>query len=119
MDLWHLEHRLAQALGMEAAGVSLPPLLKLEMQYVRANRQGIANYALHGPQASGAIEKAMDVTVGRLLKAQGTSWYRLGAHYLLTLRILKQNGGWQRYWQARRSRSPLFCPHSSSSRVLN
>lgn len=141
LDLWHLEHRLAQALGMEAAGVSLPPPLKLagegdvdkllaalaecreaagadpdrrqrltlEMEYVRANRQGIANYALHGPRVSGAIEKAMDVTVGRRLKAQGTSWYRLGAqHHLLTLRILKQNGGWARYWQARRRQSPLL-----------
>ena len=86
LDLWHLEHRLAPALGMEASEVSLPPLLKLaregevdkllaalaecreaagadpdrrqrltlEMEYVRADRQGIANYALHGPQASGA-----------------------------------------------------------------
>ena len=101
LALWHLEHQLAQALGMEAAGVSLPPLLKLaregdvdkllaalaecrdaagadldrrqrltlEMEYVRANRQVIANYALHVPQASGAIEKAMDVTVGRRLRA--------------------------------------------------
>lgn len=87
LDLWQLEHRLAQALGMEAAEVSLPPLLKraregevdkllaalskcreaadadpdrrerltLEMEYVRANRQGIANYALHGPRASGRL----------------------------------------------------------------
>ena len=86
LDLRHLEHRLAQALAMEAAEVSLPPLLKLaretevdkflaalaeghepagadldrwqrltlEMEYVRANCQGIANCALHGPQASGA-----------------------------------------------------------------
>ena len=50
----------------------------------------------------------MDVTVGLRLKAQGTSWYRLGAHHLLTLRILKQHGGRQRYRQARRSRTPLL-----------
>lgn len=43
----------------------------------RANRLGIANYAIHGPRASGAIEKTTVVTVGRRLKAQGTSWYRL------------------------------------------
>ena len=94
----------------EAAGADLDrrQRLTLEMEYVRANRLGIANYAIHGPQASGAIEKAMDATVGRRLKAQGTSWYRLGAHHLLTLRILKQNGAWARYWQARRSRSPLL-----------
>ena len=140
LDLWHLEHRLAQAPGIEAAEDSLLPLLKaaregdvdkllaglaecrevagadldrrqrltLETEYVGANRLRIANYAIHGPQASGAIEKAMDVTLGRRLKAQGTSWYRLGAHHLPTPRILKQNGGWDRSWQARRSRSPLL-----------
>ena len=48
------------------------------------------------------------MTVGRRLKAQGTAWYRLGAHHLLTPKILKHNGGWARYWQARRSRSPLL-----------
>ncbi len=45
----------------------------------------------------GAIEETMDVTVGRRLKAHGTSWYRLGAHHLPTPKILKQNGGWARY----------------------
>ena len=35
----------------------------------------------------------MDVTVGRRLKAQGTSRYRLGAPHPLTLTILKQSGG--------------------------
>ena len=37
----------------------------------------------------GAIEKVMDVSVGRRLKAKGTSWYRNGAHRLVALRTLK------------------------------
>ena len=41
------------------------------------NREGIAVYAKYGAQASGAIEKTMDVTVGRRLKAKGTSNVRL------------------------------------------
>ncbi|SRR2546425_8146442 len=76
--------------------------------YVDANREGIANYARYGARASGAIEKTMDVTVGRRLKAKGTSWYQVGAHHLLTLRTLKQNGTWNRYWAARRARTPLI-----------
>ena len=111
LHLWPLHPRLAQALGMEAAEDSLPPLLKaaregdvdkllaglaecreaagadldrrqrltLEMEYVQASRLEIANYAIHGPQASGAIEKAVDVTVGRRLKVQGTSLVPAGS----------------------------------------
>jgi hypothetical protein len=44
---------------------------------------------------------------GRRLKAKGTSWYRRGAHHLLTLRMLKQNDTWNRYWAARRSRTSM------------
>lgn len=73
-----------------------------------ANWEGIENYARHGPQGSGAIEKAMDVAVGRRLKAKGTSWFRPGAHRLLSLRILKQEHTWNHYWQARRSRTSLI-----------
>jgi hypothetical protein len=65
-------------------------LLAELIPYVDANREGIENYARYGPQGSGAIEKAMDVAVGRRLKAKGTSWFRPGAHRLLSLRILKQ-----------------------------
>jgi hypothetical protein len=56
----------------------------------------------------GAIEKTIDIAVGRRLKAKGTSWYRPGAHRLLSLRTLKQDRTWNRYWQARRSRTPLI-----------
>jgi hypothetical protein len=53
--------------------------------YVDANREGIHNYVRYGAQGSGAIEKTMDVAVGRRLKAKGTSWFRPGAHRLLSL----------------------------------
>ena len=138
LDLWHLEHRLAQALG-EMGGADLPPLVGLAREgkvdalidrlselwaaashdddrrqllgeliaYVDSNREGIANYARYGPRGSGAIEKAMDITVGRRLKAKGTSWFQPGAHHLLQLRTLKQNGRWNRYWAARRARTSL------------
>lgn len=138
LDLWHLQHRLAQALG-EADRAELPPLVRLALDgdvdaliarlsdrwaaatqdndrrelfaklivYIDSNREGIANYARYGPHASGAIEKVMDVTVGRRLKAKGTSWFQPGAHHLLQLRTLKQNGRWNRYWAARRARTPL------------
>ena len=55
-----------------------------------ANREGIESHARHGAQGSGAIQKTMDVAIGRRLKAKGTSWFRPGAHRLLRLRILKQ-----------------------------
>jgi len=139
LDVWHLEYRLAAALG-EAGRDDLPPLVSLALEgkvdaliarlselwaaasqdddrrrhlgeviaYVDSNREGIANYARYGPRASGAIEKAMDVTIGRRLKAKGTSWFQPGAHHLLQLRTLKQNGRWSRYWAARRARTSLL-----------
>lgn len=138
LDLWHLEHRLAIALG-EADRGAVPGLVTLALEgeidaliqqlserwaaaqadderrrllaevivYIDSNREGIANYARYGPRASGAIEKTMDVTVGRRLKAKGTSWFASGAHHLLLLRTLKQNGRWNRYWAARRARTSL------------
>ena len=139
LDLWHLEHRLAEALGEADLG-ALPALVSLAVAgeidtllarladrwaaaqqdderrsllgklivYIDGNREGIANYARYGPRGSGAIEKAMDVTVGRRLKAKGTSWFQPGAHHLLQLRTLKQNGRWNRYWAARRARTSLL-----------
>lgn len=76
--------------------------------YVDANREGIENYARHGTEGSGAVERTIDVAVGRRLKAKGTSWFRPGARRLITLRILKQNRTWNPYRGARRSRTPLL-----------
>jgi hypothetical protein len=139
LDLWHLEHRIQEALGLEQADrvgglltqavqgdvdgliaeltelwassgddAERHRLLGELITYVDANREGIHNYVRYGAQGSGAIEKTMDVAVGRRLKAKGTSWFRPGAHRLLSLRILKQDRTWDRYWQARRSRTSLL-----------
>jgi hypothetical protein len=139
LDLWHLEHRIQEALGVEQADrigglltqavqgdvdgliteltelwassgdeMERHRLLGELITYVDANREGIHNYVRYGAQGSGAIEKTMDVAVGRRLKAKGTSWFRPGAHRLLSLRILKQDRTWNRYWQARRSRTSLL-----------
>lgn len=140
LDVWHLEKRLAEALGDEVARRSLGPLMTLAvggqvdallaalaehwgaetedderrqrladlLQYVDANRDGIASYARRGAQASSPIEKVMDVVIGRRLKAKGTSWHRPGADRILHLRVLKENRTWDRYWAARRSRTSLI-----------
>jgi hypothetical protein len=139
LDLWHLEHRIFEALGDAGARDRVPLLLGFArtgnvdglitaltddwaaaadddlrrglvgelITYIDHNREGIHNYARHGPQASGAIGKTMDAAVGHRLKAKGTSWYRRGAYHLLTLRMLKQNATWNRYWAARRSRTSI------------
>jgi hypothetical protein len=105
LDIWHLQDRLAGAMGDEVAATELGGLMTLAVNgkvdqiiqrlaelwadqgdddqkrgllgdvitYIDANREGIAVYAKYGAQASGAIEKTMDVTVGRRLKAKGTS----------------------------------------------
>ncbi|MGA2282881.1 MAG: hypothetical protein ABSH07_04245 [Candidatus Dormibacteria bacterium] len=49
-----------------------------------------------------------DIAVGHRLKAKDTSWFRPGAHRLLSLRTLKQDRTWNRYWAARRSRTSLL-----------
>jgi Uncharacterised protein family (UPF0236) len=139
LDLWHLEHRIFEALGDAGARDRVPRLLGFArtgnvdgliialtddwaaaadddlrrglvgelITYIDHNREGIHNYARHGPQASGAIEKTMDAAVGRRLQAKGTAWYRRGTHHLLTLRMLKQNATWNRYWAALRSRTSM------------
>ncbi|MHB8719698.1 MAG: hypothetical protein ACYDAC_12545 [Candidatus Dormibacteria bacterium] len=138
--MWHLEKRIAEALGDEAAQQSLGALMTLAvsgqvdpliaalaehwaqetedderrarigdvLQYVDANRDGIASYARRGAQASSPIEKVMDVVIGRRLKAKGTSWHRPGADRILHLRVLRESRTWDRYWAARRSRTSLI-----------
>jgi hypothetical protein len=140
LDVWHLEKRIAEALGDEVARDALGALMTLAvsglvdaliaalsehwaaetedderrqrigdvLQYVDANRDGIASYARRGAQASSPIEKVMDVVIGRRLKAKGTSWHRPGADRILHLRVLKENKSWDRYWAARRSRTSLI-----------
>ena len=83
-------------------------LLGEVITYIDNNRDGIHNYAKHGGQGSGAIEKTIDIAIGRRLKNKGMSWYRAGADHILALRTLKQNRTWSPYWAARRSRTSLL-----------
>ncbi len=83
-------------------------LLGEVITYIDNNRDGIQNYAKHGGQGSGAIEKTIDIAIGRRLKNKGMSWYRAGAHHVLVLRTLRQNRTWNHYWAARRSRTSLL-----------
>lgn len=50
---------------------------------------------------SGAMEKNIDVVVGRRFKGRGMSWSRRGAHHLLKLRLMVLEGrAWRRWWKA-------------------
>ena len=70
--------------------------------YVKSNQDGINNWKkVNCLGASGAIEKTVDVTVARRFKSRGMSWLQPGLSSLLSLRILKLNGGWDNYWKLR------------------
>lgn len=70
--------------------------------YVKSNEEGIENWKkVKCLGASGAIEKAVDITVARRFKKRGMSWIRPGLSSLLSLRLLKLNGEWDKYWAAR------------------
>jgi hypothetical protein len=50
----------------------------------------------------GAIEKNIEILIGRRFKKQGMSWTKEGADYLLRLRVLKTKPNlWKRYWLTR------------------
>ena len=58
MDPWHLEHQLAQALEVGAAEDPLRrQRLTLEMEYVRADRPGVANYEVHRTHPQGRLSR--------------------------------------------------------------
>jgi len=69
--------------------------------YVEGNRRGIANYRIVPLASSGPMEKAVDIVVCRRFKTRGMSWFRQGVSHLLHLRLLRLNGGWDRYWGGR------------------
>jgi hypothetical protein len=51
---------------------------------------------------SGAVEKNIELMIGRKFKKRGMSWSREGANNLLKLRIEGQDPeGWQGWWQSR------------------
>jgi len=51
---------------------------------------------------SGAVEKNIELLIGRRFKKRGMSWSRDGANNLLKLRVERQDpDGWQGWWQRR------------------
>lgn len=132
LDPWHLATRIREAAGADApaqattwlawgrAGAVAPLAASIRAAaaaepdaerrlrlgelagYVAANARGIRNAARYLGYGSGAVEKAVDLVVGRRLKRQGRSWLRPGADRLLALRVLKANGDWDAHWAARR-----------------
>ncbi|MGB8658242.1 MAG: hypothetical protein WCE90_10735 [Candidatus Zixiibacteriota bacterium] len=72
--------------------------------YLRHNEEGFyGNQGLKGEMAdkvgSGAIEKNIELVVGRRFKKWGMIWSNPGAHYLLKLRLLKYDlNAWDEFW---------------------
>lgn len=82
----------------KALGVGDPDKVAQLEHYVRRNQQGFYSArrlrAQLSPQAqlvavegSGAVEKQMDLAIGRRFKGQGMRWTRKGANHLVKLRV--------------------------------
>jgi len=62
--------------------------------------------------SSGAMEKNIDVVIGRRFKKQGMSWTKEGANNLLKLRILRYNkNDWEEFWERRKLAGVSFSPN--------
>jgi hypothetical protein len=62
--------------------------------------------------SSGAMEKNIDVVIGRRFKKQGMSWTKEGADNLLKLRILRYNkNDWEEFWERQNLAGVSFSPN--------
>jgi len=62
--------------------------------------------------SSGAMEKNIDVVIGRRFKRQGMSWTKEGANNLLKLRILCYNKkDWEEFWKRQNLAGVSFSPN--------
>ena len=62
--------------------------------------------------SSGAMEKNIDVVIGRRFKRQGMSWTKEGANNLLKLRILRYNrNNWEGFWERQNLAGVSFSPN--------
>jgi len=82
----------------EATGVGDPERVARLLTYLQANQEGFygarrlreqlsSQARLVAVEGSGAVEKQMDLVVGRRFKGQGMRWTRRGANRLLKLRL--------------------------------
>jgi len=62
--------------------------------------------------SSGAMEKNIDVVIGRRFKKQGMSWTKEGANNLLKLRILRYDKHvWEEFWERQNLAGVSFSPN--------
>ncbi len=62
--------------------------------------------------SSGAMEKNIDVVIGRRFKRQGMSWTKEGANNLLKLRILcYDKNDWEKFWERQNLAGVSFSPN--------
>ncbi|HAL62140.1 MAG TPA: hypothetical protein DCP08_07015 [Chloroflexi bacterium] len=81
------------------------------LDYLEENWEGLyGSWGLRGKVkaqevlvvGSGAVEKNIEIVIGRRFKKRGMSWSREGANNLLKLRVERQEpDAWQRWWQRR------------------
>jgi hypothetical protein len=81
------------------------------IQYLEDNWKGLyGSWSLRGKVraqevlvvGSGAVEKNIELVIGRRFKKRGMSWSRAGANNLLKLRIRRQDrAAWEAWWQRR------------------
>lgn len=91
-----------QSLYVRIRDPDLQEKLRKLYGYVEGNEEGIENWKkVNLLGASGAIEKTVDITVARRFKRRGMSWIRPGLSSLLSLRLLRLNGEWGKYWAGR------------------
>ncbi len=72
------------------------------LEYLKNNREGIygsKDFAIK-KVGSGAVEKNIEIIIGRRFKKQGMSWSKEGVQALLKLRVLKQNKeDWDKFFE--------------------
>ncbi|MBP7792216.1 MAG: UPF0236 family protein [Candidatus Goldbacteria bacterium] len=103
----------------EGKGEKIVPLLSMKMsglseeqeeigkllEYLRHNEDGFYGNSglsneIKNKVGSGAIEKNIELVIGRRFKKWGMSWSKDGANYLLKLRILKHDReAWNDFWK--------------------
>ena len=72
------------------------------LEYLKNNEEGIYGSKDFGINkvGSGAVEKNVEIIIGRRFKKQGMSWSKEGAQALLKLRVLKQNKeDWEKFFE--------------------
>jgi hypothetical protein len=94
--------------------------VQLQLNYFRSNLDAMRYDTFRSKGmfiGSGVIEAGCKSVVGRRCKQSGMFWSEQGAENILTLRVAKQNGNYDRIWtrrmpspNQRRGLAEVFCP---------